>query len=239
MFRLSLYPIADSFTLVIAAAVALVLLLFIFRVGKDRLTRRQRAGLVALRLVVIALVILAMLRPTLIYMQTKKQSATLVVMADDSRSMTVPDMVGGKTRFEAMQKAVADAAPALEKLARDFEVKAYAFDAEAAAADGRERQNRPARKAGRPANGHRQFARRRVAAGGGQAALGRGALERRRQRPLSAARSAAANRRRGLKNLGFPLYTFPFGQSRGLGQAQDIAVKDLLANPTVFVKNPI
>jgi hypothetical protein len=54
MFRLSLYPIAESYTLVIAAAVVLVLLLLSVRVGKDRLTLKQRLGLAALRLVVIA-----------------------------------------------------------------------------------------------------------------------------------------------------------------------------------------
>ena len=43
----------------------------------------------------------------------------------------------------------------------------------------------------------------------------------------------------GLKHLGCPLFTFPFGQSRGLGEAQDVAVKDLIVNPVVFVKNEL
>ena len=42
-----------------------------------------------------------------------------------------------------------------------------------------------------------------------------------------------------LKHLGYPLFTFPFGQSRGLGEAQDVAVKDLIVNPNVFVKNEL
>ena len=42
-----------------------------------------------------------------------------------------------------------------------------------------------------------------------------------------------------LKHLGCPLFTFPFGQSRGLGEAQDVAVKDLIVNPIVFVKNEL
>ena len=42
-----------------------------------------------------------------------------------------------------------------------------------------------------------------------------------------------------LKHLGYPLFTFPFGQSRGLGEAQDVAVKDLVVNPSVFVKNEL
>ncbi len=42
-----------------------------------------------------------------------------------------------------------------------------------------------------------------------------------------------------LKHLGYPLFTFPLGQSRGLGEAQDVAVKDLVVNPNVFVKNEL
>ena len=86
--------------------------------------------LALLRVVVIVAVVLAMLRPTLIYTQTKKQAATLVVLADQSRSMSVPDAVGNKTRWEALRDSLADAAPALARLQRDFELKAYTFDAE-------------------------------------------------------------------------------------------------------------
>ena len=42
-----------------------------------------------------------------------------------------------------------------------------------------------------------------------------------------------------LKRLGYPLFTFPFGQSRGLGEARDVAVKDLVVSPNVFVKNEL
>jgi len=89
---------------------------------------RRRLALSAVRAAVIALVILAMLRPTLVYTETKKEKATLILLFDASRSMTVPDALAGKTRWEALRGAVADAAPALAELARDFEVKAYVFD---------------------------------------------------------------------------------------------------------------
>jgi uncharacterized membrane protein len=49
------------------------------------------------------------------------------------------------------------------------------------------------------------------------------------------AQTAAAR----LKHLGAPLFTVPFGQSRGLGQVQDVAVKDLLVGQSVFVKNEL
>ena len=40
-----------------------------------------------------------------------------------------------------------------------------------------------------------------------------------------------------MKQLGFPLFTIPFGQSRGLGEARDVAVKDLGVDEQVFVQN--
>ncbi len=42
-----------------------------------------------------------------------------------------------------------------------------------------------------------------------------------------------------LARLGYSLYTLPFGQSRGLGEARDLAVKDLVVSPSVFVKNEL
>ncbi len=39
--------------------------------------------------------------------------------------------------------------------------------------------------------------------------------------------------------MGYPLYTLAFGQARGLGQARDVALKDLSVNQTVYVKNEL
>jgi len=42
---------------------------------------------------------------------------------------------------------------------------------------------------------------------------------------------------RRLVELGCPLYTVALGQSRGLGQVRDLALKDLISSQTVYVKN--
>ena len=42
-----------------------------------------------------------------------------------------------------------------------------------------------------------------------------------------------------LKHQGDKLFTVVFGQSQGLGGAKDVAVTELLVNPTVFVKNEL
>jgi hypothetical protein len=239
MFQFSLSPIADSFTLVIAAAVTMVLLLFIFQPGKDRLTRKKRAGLVVLRLIVIALVILAMMGPKIIFMQIGKQNATLVFVADTTRSMTVKDMLGGKTRYESLEQSLDAAAPGIEKLAGEFEVKAYSFDSEARPLTVEKgKLALPVTPEGKQTSiGNalddvmRQEAGKRLM---GVVLLGDGSQQAYPPRDMLPQTAAAR-----LKNLAVPLYTVTFGQSSGLGQTKDIAVKNMLATPVVFVKNPI
>src|SRR3989337_1660702 len=97
--RWSLYPIAESYLLVGFAALVLVGLLMVGP-AREKVSRGRPAGLLGIRLAGVVLVILAMLRPTLVYTRTEKQAATLVVLADRSRSMSVPDEIGGRTRSE-------------------------------------------------------------------------------------------------------------------------------------------
>jgi len=131
MVRFSLYPVGgDSYWLVAACAAVLLGLLWLGPAG-GRASGRRRAGLIGLRLGVILLVLLAMLRPTLVYVKTSLQSATLVVLADKSRSMSVPDEVNGRTRWEALRRTLDDARSAIHKLDEQFEVKAYTFGAAA------------------------------------------------------------------------------------------------------------
>ena len=239
MFRLFFYPIADSYLLVAVAAVVLVMLLAVLGPSRSKLNRRQRLTLAILRGVVIVLVVLAMLRPTLVYTETKKQSATVLILADRSRSMSVPASLGGKTRWETLARTLQDAQPALGKLARDFEVKAFTFDNQAHPAGGGDGKiELPEEPDGQqPAIGAvledviRQEAGKRLL---GVILLSDGAQRAYAPRDLPPQTAAAK-----LRHLGYPLFTFPFGQSRGLGQAQDVAVKDLVASPTVFVKNEL
>ncbi len=238
MPHLSLYPIGDSYLLVLSAALVL-LGLMAFGPPRSKTTTGRRWALALLRLVVLALVVLIMLRPTLVYTEMKKQSATVVVLADKSRSMSVPDSTGGKTRYETLRLALADAQRPLRQLSDEFEVKAYAFDADARPAEvSHGKINLPDTPDGQQtAIGSvledvlRYEAGKRLL---GMILLSDGAQ--RAYAPRDAPPQSAAAR---LKHLGCPLYTFPLGKSRGLGQARDVAVKELLVNPQVFVKNEL
>ena len=238
MFRLSFYPVFDSYLLVALAALLLMGLMW-FGPSRERTSRRQRTMLVLLRAAVIALAALAMLRPTLIYTRTTKQAATLVVLADQSRSMSVPDAVGGKTRWEALRDTLGDADDELDNLTREFELKAYAFDDEVHEVNVEQgRLGLPDQPEGQQTaiGASLEDVLRREA---GKRLLGVVLLSDGAQRayaPRDLPPQTAAVR---LKHLGYPLFTFPLGQSRGLGDARDVAVKDLIVNSNVFVKNEL
>lgn len=238
MFRLTFYPVFDSYLLVAMVALLLAGLLWF---GPSRLhtNRRQRALLVLLRLGLILLIALTMLRPTLIYTRTTKQAATLVVLADRSRSMTVPDSVGEKTRWQALRDTLDSAADELAALGRDFELKAYSFDDEVHEVnvdDGRlDLPELPEGKQTAIGASLEDVLRREA----GKRLLGVILLSDGAQRayaPRDLPPQTAAVR---LKHLGYRLFTFPLGQSRGLGDARDVAVKDLIVNASVFVKNEL
>jgi len=238
MIRWFFYPVGDSYLVVAAAALVLLLLL---RIGpaREKIGARRRGVLMGIRLAVFAMVVLAMLRPTLVVMEARKQSATLVVLADQSRSMTIRDDLNGRTRWEALREAVANARGGLQSLGREIEVKAYTFDSEprpAKIVDGRiDLPDTP--DGAQTAIGYtleevlRQESGKRVL---GVFLLSDGAQ--RTVPPRDALPQAAAAR---MKHLGQPLYTIRFGQSRGLGQVKDAAITDLVADSTVFVKNEL
>ncbi|MGA2616273.1 MAG: glutamine amidotransferase [Thermoguttaceae bacterium] len=236
--QLFFYPIADSYLLVAALGLALAALLAM-RLGPALPLRHRRVILTALRAGVIVLLLLAMLRPTLVYTQTKKEKATLVLLADATRSMSVRDGLGGKSRWELLRRALVEAAPALRSLAQDFEVKGYTFDAESHPAEvSGGRLALPDAPEGRE-----------TAIGaaledvlrqeGGKRLLGIVLLTDGRQQavaPRDLPPQTVAARLRHQGDLVFPVV---FGQSHGLGAAQDVAVKDLLVNERVFVKNEL
>lgn len=239
MTRLSFQPVGDSYLLVVVAALTLLALLLLVRPGGDRLRRRRWMVLTAIRAGVILLVVLAMLRPTLVYTEKKKQSATLIVLADQSRSMSVADAFGNKSRWEALEDALKAARPALRTLAEDFELKAYTFDVKPHAAtfdDGRivlpELPEGKQTAIGSVLEDVLRFeAGKRLL---GVILLSDGAQRAYAPRDLPPQTAAAR-----LKQDGYPLFCFVLGQSRGLGQVQDVAVTELLANQSVFVKNQL
>ena len=78
----------------------------------------------------ILLLLIAMLRPALVVTQVKRETATLVLLLDSSRSMLVTDAFGGKSRWQSLVSLLKDGAPQLDKLAANLQIKIYTFDAD-------------------------------------------------------------------------------------------------------------
>ena len=153
--------------------------------------------------------------------------------------MMIGDAVGGKTRWEMLRTAVQDSLPSLGTLAENVEVKVYAFDTSLHAVDfeGVEIDLGKVPSGEQTAIGAAlDDVLRREA---GKRLLGVLLLSDGAQRAYAPRDLAPQGPARRLADLGFPLYTFSFGQARGLGQTRDVALKDLSVNPTVYVKNEL
>lgn len=235
--RLSVSPVG-GFWVVALAAIVLVALLW-FGPASGKLTPGRRRVLAALRLLVILLIALAMLRPTIVRTKTTKQSASLIVLVDRSRSMLVTDAVGKKSRWEALKTALADSLPALDNLAKDLEIKVYEFDSGLQKLDYQPKQLKLDEQPAGDQSAIGAAIEEAVKAEAGKRLSGVVLLSDGAQRaypPNDVPPQLAARR---LADLGCRLFVIPLGQARGPGQARDAAIEDLLAAERVFVKNQL
>jgi hypothetical protein len=100
--QLFFYPIADSIWFVAVVAAALLAIVVLVGPGRDRVSLGRRLTLALIRCGIIILAVLAMLRPTLVYTESHKEKATLVLLIDQSRSMLVRDGLNNKARWDSL-----------------------------------------------------------------------------------------------------------------------------------------
>jgi uncharacterized membrane protein len=228
-----------NYWLVGCIALGLLALLVFVGAPAASLTRGQRTSLFVLRAAVLVLLMLALLRPTLMATIVKKQAATLVVLVDRSRSMQVTDAVNGASRWQTLLATLRDAVEPLAQLEPDINVKGYAFDAELGLLEydqGRFKLEDTPQGAETAIGAALEETLRREA---GERLVGVLLLSDGAQRAYAPRDTPPQTVARRLANLGYPLYAFAFGQARGAGQARDVAIKDLIVNQSVFVKNEL
>lgn len=235
--RFSIAPIVGWWLVVPLAVVLLALL--VLGPARDRTSRGRRSVLVFLRLMVILLVVFGMLRPTLVWTKVTKQAATLLVLLDRSRSMLVTDMVGKKSRWEAATAALRDSLSAFDDLAKDLDVKFYEIDEQARDIDytpGKlELGGEPDGLQTAIGSSLDQV----IKAQAGKRLAGVILLSDGAQRAYAPHDLPPQVPARRMADLGYRLYTVPFGQGRGPGQTRDVALDELLVPGTVFVKNQL
>lgn len=233
----SCQPILDSYLAVAVLAAGLLLSLAVGP-GRQRISAARRRVLLALRLLVAGVVILLMLRPTYTSTQTRPQSAALVVLLDQSRSMQLPDAAGDRSRWEAQVATLRQIEPLLRSLSKDLDIRVQAYDRDIRASawqDGR--LVLPAQADGAQTDIgtslhhalERELGKRLV----GVIVLGDGAQT--AYQPDIDLYDVA----RELGNRGYPLYTVSYGPAGDAAESRDVAVESLPEQYQVFVKNEL
>lgn len=235
--NLHLEPITGGYLVIGLVALILVSLLLIGPAYRP-VSGMRRGVLTALRMAVVIMVVIAMLRPTVTRTDTQKQSATLIVMVDRSRSMQVPDGGDGRTRWEAQRQALIDALPELRALAEDLEIKIYEFDIEAELLEWDGGELSLAEFADGPQSDIGSALVDVVTREVGQRLAGVVLLTDGAPRAYSP-RYEIQEAAQELARQGYPLYTIPFGLPRDKSQARDVAVENLQDSYSVFVKNEL
>ena len=236
MFRdisFSLNPIGPWPVVLVASVAVITLTLWAYSRRLNGADGRWRYVAVALRLLALLLCLLAALRPSVYVNEKKKQDASLVFLVDASTSMTIGDEVRGQTRWDVAGQVVKQARDFGKTLGPDLDLKFYRFDSkltepkagelvEEAKPEGRGTwlgsMMQEAQK--RTENTSRHVSRLIVVS---DFANNNGTD------PLEAARR--------LKGKDVPVVTVGLGTENAGAVHRDVKVRDIVAGPTVFVKN--
>jgi hypothetical protein len=118
-----------------AAGISLILVVTTYRERIAHLPAGSRRTLLTLRLVTWGLITWMMFRPWLELTETDRQASVLIVAGDKSRSMSIPDGLGGATRRAMLVKLIEDAKAELDNLGKDIQIVFVDFAKEVTSVD--------------------------------------------------------------------------------------------------------
>lgn len=120
--------------MVLAAAIAIII--FAYRRVDKPLNRGLKAILIILRSASVCLLVICLLKPTLIDREKIDRKASLLVLVDDSQSMSVTDPGDGTSRIDAVKRAFAPGDNSLTATLRDnFNTQYYQFNSDCSLVD--------------------------------------------------------------------------------------------------------
>ncbi|MGL6225244.1 MAG: glutamine amidotransferase [Thermoguttaceae bacterium] len=212
--------------------------LFLLPPKTERFSSSQRKGILRLRLCALALLSLLLLRPSLLYTESKILPASLFLLLDHSESMSVKDEISEQSRFGLAQSVLQGSAPSLKKIQDRLELLPFLFDATL-----------------QPLMiqfGHAELP---ESPTGQETAIGSALLEciqkgvgkrllgivllsdgtQKARPPRDALPRDAAT---ALRDANVPIFSVPFGKS-GSTDSLDVAVQTLIAAEHLFVKNEL
>lgn len=235
--QLYLQPVGGYWFVGVVAALLLAMLAYVGPRHVE-LPFGRKLALKSLRFFAILLLLFALLRPTFQLTQTEPEQASLLVLADRSRSMQVEDSLDNRSRWEAAQLVLGEASDELQSLGDNWTLSAYTFAENVEPVDFDEGQ---LQVNGKPEGDQSALGfalQELLEREGGQRLRGVLVLSDGAQRatppidvvPQIVARQYAAE--------AIPLYTFGFGQAGGSDRS-DLAIDDLLVSGTVFAGAPL
>lgn len=224
-------PIAPWYIVFPLGGVIIALTLWAYTRRLRGTTGAWRWIALGLRLAAVILCVLATLKPSLLLMRKVKQTATLVFLIDDSASMQTTDEANGESRWKAAQKALEESRGRLGSGGTNkLEVKYQRFNKTL-------RDYKTDDKA--PPEGR-------------MTAIGTALEEVIKQaagtRILSVVLLSDGNSNGGnpplasaqrLKGLLVPVVTVGFGSENVGKSSRDLSAREIVAGPTVFVKNKL
>jgi uncharacterized membrane protein len=232
-FSLSVSPIVPWPVLIAAIGTVTALTLWAYRRKLRGTGGAWRWVALSLRLLAILLCLLAALRPAVALKQKERQQASLIFLVDRSSSMTFADEVGNKTRWAVATETLAQARADAKKLGPDLETRFLAFDSKVEEPKDEEltAKSEPKGRASAIGTALLEVVTRQEQAGRktAQIIMFSDFSSNFGLNPMVAARQ--------LKNRNVPVVTVGLGTETAGSGSRDIMLRDIVAGPTVFVKN--
>lgn len=186
-----------------------------------------RRLLLALRWLAIALAVLPLLRPSVVFTKKHKQSSVLVILADKSRSMLLRDMWDDQTRWQALKRLLGESEDAIAELSQEVQIRQLSFAR--SLGEGLDLATDPdGEQTGIGASLQELIQRSAGERLAGIVLLSDGA------NTTGVAPGTVARQLAGYKT---PIHAFGFGRETASEKVRDIAARSIVANPTVFAKN--
>jgi len=228
--HVSLSPIGPWPVVVVAAAVVTVLTIWAYQQRLRGTSGRWRWIALGLRLAAVLLCVLAALRPSIVIQEKKKQPTSVIFLIDDSSSMKLRDEAGGKSRWTRALATLAHARPVAQGLGPNLDVKTYRFS-KTIRDQAPEDESEPEGQSTALGAALQEAVKRQAGTGVAvMVVLSDGA----NNEGLSP--SVEAKR---LSSQQIKVATVGFGSPNAGPASRDISIRDLVAGPTVFVKNQL
>ena len=226
--HLSFKPIGPWPLVALAALAVMVLTIWAYRQKFRGTSGRWRWVALGLRLAAVVLCVLAALRPSLLIDEKKKQDSAVLFLLDATGSMKFTDEVGGQSRWNVARKALEEGQKEIEGKSKQLVQKTFRFDNDLhddKADDPKEPDGRESAlgtvllKAVKDSTGTRVASIILISDGASNGGTS----------PLAAAQQLRAQQ--------IPVLTVGVGSADAGKNSSDLAARDLIAGPTVFVKN--